>query len=161
MKFIYLTQGQVAKVDDADFVWLNQWKWHAHYKKHSGKYYATRFIRVDGKIQRIVMHRLILGITDPKVEGDHRDLDTLNNQRYNLRVATSSQNKANVGKRKDNTSGFKGVYKHGGKRKKCWVARVKKDGKHQWSGYFYTAKEAGEAYKKKVIELFGEFARVE
>ena len=37
MKEIQLTQGQVAIVDDADFEWLRQWKWHAQQGNYKSK----------------------------------------------------------------------------------------------------------------------------
>jgi hypothetical protein len=46
---------------------------------------------------------------DRKFEMDHKDRDRSNNRFSNLRLATTSQNQANVGLRKDNISGFKGV----------------------------------------------------
>lgn len=40
MKEIPLTQGKVASVDDCDYEYLNQWKWHP---LKSGKtFYAVR-----------------------------------------------------------------------------------------------------------------------
>lgn len=39
-----------------------------------------------------MMHRWIMGVTDPEIEVDHRDNDGLNNQRYNLRPCTHLQN---------------------------------------------------------------------
>jgi surfactin synthase thioesterase subunit len=54
MKQIHLTQGKFALVDDEDFDWLNQWKW------HYDKGYADR--TVDGK--HIYMHRAIMNTPD-------------------------------------------------------------------------------------------------
>lgn len=42
---------------------------------------------------------------------DHRDMDRRNNRWSNLRLATKSQNGANGTKKKNNRSGFKGVFK--------------------------------------------------
>lgn len=59
MKKITLSQGFIALVDDVDFEFLNQWKWHV--SKDRNTYYAVRNVRLnDGKRTRILMHRLLL-----------------------------------------------------------------------------------------------------
>ncbi len=40
----------------------------------------------------LAMHRAIMGVTDPKVEVDHRDNDGLHNRRENLRLCTHKEN---------------------------------------------------------------------
>lgn len=94
MKLIPLTKGKFAKVDDADFDWLNQWKWNAC-KAHNGLYYARRYDYSGPRRKLVLMARLILGVTDPKILTDHEDRDTLNNQRYNLRESNKSLNAIN------------------------------------------------------------------
>ena len=67
------------------------------------------------------MHRMIMKPPRNR-EIDHIDGNRLNNQRNNLRLATSSQNKANRCPRKDNRSGYKGVSWHA--QRQCWTARI-------------------------------------
>lgn len=105
MKQIQLTKGKVTMVDNADYNWLSQWKWHAKVSKHTENFYAAADIR--GKTVR--MSRLILGLTDPKIQADHKDHDTLNNQRSNLRPATASQNNTNKRSKKGSSSKYLGV----------------------------------------------------
>jgi len=92
MKQIPLTQGQVALVDNTDYDWLNQWKWCA--QRTRGVFYAVRNSpRKNGKKHQIFMHREILGLRyKDGQEGDHRNHNTLDNQRENLRVCIHSQN---------------------------------------------------------------------
>ncbi len=89
MKEIKLTQGMTTKVDDEDYEWLSQWKWFA--KESRGGYYAARSIRHGKQVETIRMHRVIKK-TPKGMETDHSDMDTLNNQRYNLQDVTVSVN---------------------------------------------------------------------
>ena len=41
MKQIELSQNKVALVDDEDFEWVNQWKWHA-IKSRGNLFYVVR-----------------------------------------------------------------------------------------------------------------------
>jgi len=38
MREILLTQNKATKVDDADYNWLNQWKWYAYDKEATKQY---------------------------------------------------------------------------------------------------------------------------
>jgi hypothetical protein len=92
----------------------------------------------------------------PKNSIDHINHIKDDNRWANLRDATNSQNQANRVKHKNNTSGYTGV--HWCKRRKKWCARIRYMYSFVHIGYYTTPQEASEAYKKKAIELFGEFA---
>lgn len=85
MSSIPLTQGRVVLVDDEDYEWLSERKWHAH--KSSTHWYAACWIK--GKMIR--MHRLITDAPDGLVV-DHINGDTLDNRRCNLRICTTREN---------------------------------------------------------------------
>lgn len=155
---IPLTQGKVALVDAEDFQRVSQFKWHA-FKNQSGKWYArsTSLVRKIGK--SLWMHRLILNIGDEH-KVDHRDGDGLNNQRTNLRAATSAQNSYNMALRPTSLSGYKGVSRYNTRHRYTgeWVASIKHNGKRLYLGKFKDPKDAALAYDAKAKELFGEFA---
>ena len=102
------------------------------------------------------MHRLILGLTDPKIFTDHKDHNGLNNQRENLRKSTNQQNQFNQLPR-GGTSIYRGVIKRKN-RKGVWISNISISGKSIFVGYFKSEKKAALAYNKKAIELHGEFA---
>lgn len=104
MKQIPLTQGKFALVDDEDFEWLNQWKWH-----YDVKGYAARHLsRKTSNHELVYMHRQIMNFPKNKMV-DHKDRNGLNNRRENLRSCTKSQNAMNSKKEINNRSGYRGV----------------------------------------------------
>lgn len=159
MKEIPLTQGKFALVDDEDFEFLSQWKWQA-VKKDNDKFYAARAVwipEMKGSI-RIYMHRVLLGIPGINIEGDHADGNEMNNQKYNLRIATSSQNKANRPSQINASSKYLGVSWI--RKRKKWQAQICKNRTHCFIGYFENEADAAKAYNKKALELHGEFAKL-
>lgn len=149
-RLIALTQNQTAIVDVSDFEWLSKWRWQAHWNPNTKSFYA---FRGDG----IYMHRLILGCSG-KEQGDHKNHNTLDNRKENLRKCTNSANRLNTKKRSTNKSGFKGVYWC--KRSNRWIARIQKDGKVRHIGAFHSLEAAARAYDAAALLHHGEFAHL-
>jgi hypothetical protein len=157
MKEIPLTKGKVAFVDDADYAAVMAvGKWYAHLNSN-GRYYARRIIQFpNGKRTILLMHRWILGLTDPKTQVDHKNREaTLNNTRGNLRVATNAQNNQNKGKTKRNTNGVIGVYWD--KQRNKWRPRITVNGKTIYPGRYSTLEAARAARDAAVLKYHGEF----
>lgn len=115
-------------------------------------------INIDGR--SYVAQRLVwFYVTEewPLDELDHRDLNKGNNRFENLRPASHSNNAANCHRRKDNTSGHKGVSFD--KRRGKWAAYINCNGARHSLGYHDSAIVAGSAYCVAADRLFGEFAR--
>lgn len=74
----------------------------------------------------------------------------------NLQEATIQQNTAKQKKRKDNSSGFRGVSCRNGR----WIAQIQVNGKKQHIGSFDSMEEAQNAYNQKSKEVFGEFTGI-
>src|SRR5438552_12934770 len=86
-----------AIVDDADFDWLSQWAWClCNCGRSSG--YAVRGDYGTEKRKTVYMHRVIAQAKGLpiNIEIDHRDTNSLNNTRDNLRTALPSQNRTNA-----------------------------------------------------------------
>lgn len=156
VKEIKLTRGKTALVDDEDFEKLNQYEWHVQYHKKTKKYYAVRTATIYGKRCNTQMHRFILGLIDPKVQGDHLDGNGLNNQRENLRVATNQQNSFNMKKRLSCSSQYKGVCWN--KFHQKWHSKIMVNRKIENLGYFDDEIKAAIAYNKAAERIFGQFA---
>jgi hypothetical protein len=160
-RLIPLTQGQFAKVSPQDHEWLSNFNWFALWSECTSSFYASRnstYVRGEKRFQ-ISMHRAILSLDygDKRI-GDHVNMDTLDNRRMNLRVASPAENLRNRGRQENNTSGYKGV----GYMKvyKKWRARIKVGGRSIPLGYFNTPEEAYAAYCAAAVLHHAEFARI-
>lgn len=137
MKYIQLTQGKRAMVDDEDFERVNQFKWCFD----TG--YAARKAGPKRKQEKIWMHRFIMK-TPTDLDTDHINRDRLDNRKSNLRVCTHSMNLHNAKIRTDNKSGIKGV--SWSKDKGKWrVAKVFQS-KQYHLGYYTTLTQAGAVF---------------
>jgi hypothetical protein len=145
IRLIPLTKGQVTAVDAADYDFLMQWSWTALWSPAGRCFYAVRR-------GFIYMHTALTN--NPQT--DHISRDTLDNRRANLRCATSSKNGANRIKQRNNTTGFKGVFRNGS----GWMAKIAVNGTQIYLGQFHSPTEAALAYNKAAVKHFGEFARL-
>ena len=85
-------------------------------------------ISIDGKrYQSHIVAFLYMTGSFPHEEVDHMNNIRDDNRWENLREASKYQNAKNTKIRKDNTSGFKGVYWH--KRHKKWTVQINKNKK--------------------------------
>lgn len=156
-RIIPLTKDQFTIVNESDYVWLMQWKWYAKISKK--KFYASRGMSIGGKDLTIRMQRVILGLSedDPRVV-DHENLNTLDNRRDNLRIASYSENSQNQSLRLSSVVKYKGVDIH--QQTGLFRSRIQKDGKPYHLGLFATAELAYAAYCNAALEIHEAFARL-
>ena len=153
MKAIELTQGKVAIVDDGDYEWLSQWKWHA-FTPHK-IFYAIRN-KGDGGGGTIYMHRQILNAPSG-MECDHINHDGLDNRRDNIRICTRMQNAQNM-ITTEGISRYKGVF--WGREKQRWQGQITKAQKRFFLGRYNNEDDAALAYNIFALTLFGEYAYI-
>jgi hypothetical protein len=114
-------------------------------------------IRVDGVLH--YGHRLAwfyMTSEWPLFEVDHENTTPGDDRWENLRPATHAQNQKNQKRRRDNTSGRKGVsLTHYGR----WRASIRAEGKQFHLGVFDTVEQAAAAYAAAAREKHGSFGR--
>jgi hypothetical protein len=152
MKIIPVGKENHALIDDEDYELVKNYRWCECVKK--GTTYAAACI--NGKM--VLLHRLILGVTDPKLEVDHINGIGLNNIRANLRVCTRQQNSFNRGSQKNTSSKYVGVSFN--KRTKSWAAAIGFNRKVINLGRYKDEVEAAKAYNEAAKVYHGEFARL-
>ena len=144
--FVGLTRGLVALLDPGDVPLIRGGNWSVI----KGPYARTP--REGGGN---LMHRVIMAPRAGLVV-DHRNHDTLDNRRANMRVCTPTQNRHNSRATKK-TSHFKGVHRTQGGR---WGARICVQGVRHNLGDFGSEIEAALAYRAAAEIHHGRFACV-
>lgn len=153
---ISLTKGQTTIVDEADYdaiVAIGRWCFsNSGYAVH---YYADE----NGQRKMLYLHRAIMArkLREPipmNMQVDHENMNRIDNRRFNLRLATRSQNQAHKKIQVNNSSKFKGVTFNSGR----WEARIRYQGKRINLGRFSDPLEAAMMYDAASRLLYQDFA---
>ena len=88
-----LTKGFVAIVSGCDFRRVNKYSWHVHHSRGTKKKHGQPYARATVNGKKVYLHRFVFGDLEPTVEVDHRNHQTLDCRRDNLRVVTPLENK--------------------------------------------------------------------
>ena len=151
-KLIPLTKGYFAICDNKDFKYLSQFKWSI-----DGSGYPQRMIKTDKGWRPIRMHRDLLKLK-PSELADHRNGVKTDHRRRNIKKCSRLENNRNVGLRKNNKTGYKGV--HFNKERNVYQSYINVNRKHIYLGAFNCQINAAEAYNTAAIRYHGEFANL-
>jgi hypothetical protein len=169
MPEVQLAHGKTLLIDEVDYD-LVQFKWSIEggNKDRKRSSYLRRRTMKNRVRKQFWMHRVILGrmigrelLATETV--DHINNNGLDNRRANLRLADTSQQKANVPKQRTyamnpTRSMYKGVVWY--KDRRLWGAKIQRCGVERYLGSFISEIDAAKAYDKAAIECFGEFAKL-
>lgn len=159
MKEIKAGSGRAAFVDDSDFDLVNSHNWQSHSHRRTFVVHRKRKMTDPQDLpKKIYLHRFILNAKKGQII-DHKDGNSLNNQKSNLRFCTNAENARNSRSRIGATSRFLGVSKHRTNRAK-WVAQYQEYGKSYHIGIYESEVEAALAYNVAASFAFREFARL-
>lgn len=144
---VIVASGVEFLVDKEDVDKLSKYSWSLSSDKKYSKAWASDLNSF------ILMHRYLMG-NPLGFLVDHKDRNTFDCRKKNLRIATHSQNLCNRGAQKNNKLGIKGVVKKGNK----FCSHIRVNNKQVYLGTFRTPEEAHEIYMKAAKKYHGEFA---
>lgn len=150
MKTLHIN-GCSVLLDDEDYEVVAGGNWKI-WSSHGHSYVVKRQRFGPRRLLRILHRELINAPADRWV--DHRNGNTLDNRKSNLRVCTPTENARNRKQESGSVSRFKGVSRHSST---SWKAQIQVDGKHMYLGVYSTEERAAEAYNEAARKHFGEF----
>ena len=143
-------------IDSEDWDKVKKYHWVIGRHPRRNKFYITYKDYINKT--DLKLHRIILNLNDPILQGDHIDGNTLDNRKINLRICNNAENNRNKDKPKSNTSGYKGV---------SWLNRIDKwrayinvNKKQIHLGLFDSKDKAAIAYNIAALKYHGEFAKL-
>jgi len=136
--------------------------WHTIFIRGSNSYYGrcTQYLGTfDGKPKyyTIYAHQVVLNLFTDEYHIDHKNHDTLDCRKENLRVSKLSENtKSRKTKNTNNSSGYRNVTwdKSRGK----WIIQLQINGKNTMMGEFDDVHEAGKVAEELRKKYYGEYA---
>jgi hypothetical protein len=149
MQTITAVTGEAILVDDEDFASLSLHRWRVVYRETS-----TGRSPIYVGVGRKMMHRMVMN-AKKGVCIDHRNGNVLDNRKENLRICSHAENMRNRAIHRNNSLGFKGVYKSRGR----YRATIRCNGVKYELGSFDAAETAHAAYCAAAKRFHGEFAR--
>src|SRR5687767_9602420 len=135
--------GKIALIDDEDYPLLCKESWRV----------TKRGYVKNGR--NVPIHRMILNLSDPKIQVDHKDNNKLNNQKHNLRLCDSTGNNRNRPKfSRDGVcaSKYKGVIWQ--KKQKKWKSNITYNNKKIHIGQYFNEIDAAEHYDYYALKYF-------
>jgi hypothetical protein len=150
MKYLPIYKADIVTrhriiVDDDDFAFLSQWRWHMDDMGYPCRYQHHKRIR---------LHTVLLNAGRGFVT-DHDNGNKLDNRRQNLRLATRAQNNRNARVSKSAGRDYKGLEQTPTGR---WVARIHAEGRRWFLGTFDDILEAAAVYNQAALCFHGYFA---
>ena len=145
MAKITLSKGYEAEIDDDDLWVLDGPSWHAMTSKRHSHVYARRN-KPGGGTE--LLHRVITGVTDPKIHVDHRDGNGLNCRKINLRPGSRLSNIRNQDP--DRRPGYKWSEKE-----QRWIVQISANGKNHHIGRFKNKVDAQAARTAAELKHWG------
>lgn len=150
-----IKNGEVILFDSEDWKLIHGYRWRV-----DSQGYAVYIVYDNGvKIEHLKMHRLILGLTDPAVLGDHINHKRSDNRRCNLRPtnpAGNARNTSPTGRCKYLGVRYKTFRPY--QKKEKFIASICVNRKRIYLGSFDLAEDAALAYNTAATKYFGEFA---
>ena len=125
-------------------------------------YYSRAGYVVAREIKKstlVYLHVLVMNVTDPNLEVDHKkhlpgNAHKVDNRKSNLEIVTHIDNMKNQGLKSNNKSGTTGV--HWDNKRKKWVAQIMIKGKPIYLGRYNIKDDAIKARKEAEKKYFGE-----
>jgi hypothetical protein len=153
---LLLASNRSTLIDIDDYEWASQFSWCA---PPAGRRKNLHYvIRSRTGASPTSMHRSLMNAVKGEIV-DHRNGNTLDNRRANLRKCTKSENKRNTFRYARAVKGkpYKGI----GQDKRypdTYYAAVYVDGKKITCTKFKTPEEAARGYDRLALQYYGEFA---
>lgn len=141
-------------LEDYEKIKLYTWR-----ENRRGYIETSIYNKDEQKTHAILMHRFILGLTDPNMIVDHIHHNTTDNRKSEIRATTQANNVKNHPLQKNNTSGVTGVRFDQARQK--YTAYIRNNKKNIMLGLFDQFEDAVKARKKAEQEYYGEYAYAE